>query len=261
MKQILNEIYRLDSVSDNHMLDSIVELYKNSPLEILEKQCLKIDTPKFEELENYRKLFWKIYTQNILQLCQYKEIILEKYIIRTEIDGLDKLLQKLSSFKIKSKKNRRYKSQINKIYCCPYEDCLKIYGTEVALNYHIKTKHYGGNKRERRGYFKQFVDSWMQGKEPMVGDQILPKKFFAIIKDELYTGNWGKDRKNVISIVNKLQHMYSNETTSLPSKPFGLSKTYIESYQGDVGQKGSTIIYGAKRRKIIGKTHSWVKKI
>lgn len=32
---------------------------------------------------------------------------------------------------------------------CPYQDCVKSYGSEVSLNFHIKKKHGGGNKSDR----------------------------------------------------------------------------------------------------------------
>jgi len=38
---------------------------------------------------------------------------------------------------------------MSKIHLCPYTNCNKNYGTDVALNLHIKIKHNGGNKTER----------------------------------------------------------------------------------------------------------------
>ena len=32
---------------------------------------------------------------------------------------------------------------------CPYDGCNKLYGSDVALNLHVKLKHNGGNKTER----------------------------------------------------------------------------------------------------------------
>lgn len=39
--------------------------------------------------------------------------------------------------------------QITKNFECPYDDCYKIYGSDVSLNLHIKIKHGGGNKSDR----------------------------------------------------------------------------------------------------------------
>lgn len=47
------------------------------------------------------------------------------------------------------KKHRRLAAQIAKEYPCPYDNCQKMYGTDVSLNLHMKIKHNGGNKTER----------------------------------------------------------------------------------------------------------------
>jgi hypothetical protein len=39
--------------------------------------------------------------------------------------------------------------EIVKDYTCPYDNCYKIYGSDVSLNLHIKIKHGGGNKSDR----------------------------------------------------------------------------------------------------------------
>lgn len=53
-------------------------------------------------------------------------------------------------YKIKNrKKNRRLAIDIEKNFTCPYENCHKIYGSDVSLNLHIKLKHNGGNKTDR----------------------------------------------------------------------------------------------------------------
>ena len=55
-------------------------------------------------------------------------------------------------FEMKSgmkKKKRRLACEIEKEFSCPYEGCWKVYGSEVSLNYHIKTIHNGGTKTER----------------------------------------------------------------------------------------------------------------
>lgn len=47
------------------------------------------------------------------------------------------------------KKNRRLAADIDKRFRCPYENCYKLYGSNVSLNLHIKLKHNGGNKTDR----------------------------------------------------------------------------------------------------------------
>jgi hypothetical protein len=39
--------------------------------------------------------------------------------------------------------------EIVKDYTCPYDNCYKVYGSDVSLNLHIKIKHGGGNKSDR----------------------------------------------------------------------------------------------------------------
>lgn len=53
-------------------------------------------------------------------------------------------------YRIKNrKKNRRLAAQIEKSFECPYEQCYRVYGSDVSLNLHIKLKHSGGNKTDR----------------------------------------------------------------------------------------------------------------
>ena len=62
--------------------------------------------------------------------------------------NLSQEYQKL--YKIKHrKKNRRLANEIDKDYECPYENCYRVYGSDVSLNLHIKLKHGGGNKTDR----------------------------------------------------------------------------------------------------------------
>lgn len=47
------------------------------------------------------------------------------------------------------KKLRRTADMIEKNYICPFERCGKNYGTDVALNNHMKIKHNCGTKTDR----------------------------------------------------------------------------------------------------------------
>lgn len=47
------------------------------------------------------------------------------------------------------KKTRRLAIDIDKKHRCPYDNCYKLYGSNVSLNLHIKLKHNGGNKTDR----------------------------------------------------------------------------------------------------------------
>ena len=47
---------------------------------------------------------------------------------------------------------RKRTNEFNHSHRCPYDDCKKSYGSNVALNLHIKLKHDGGTKKERESY-------------------------------------------------------------------------------------------------------------
>ena len=44
------------------------------------------------------------------------------------------------------KKIRRTSDMIEKSYMCPFDRCLKSYGSDVSLNLHMKLKHNSGTK-------------------------------------------------------------------------------------------------------------------
>lgn len=50
----------------------------------------------------------------------------------------------------KAFKKRRIESQLIKNFRCPYADCNKDYASSLALNLHMRVKHGGGTKRERK---------------------------------------------------------------------------------------------------------------
>jgi hypothetical protein len=47
------------------------------------------------------------------------------------------------------RKNSSVSPDSNSRLYCPYEDCRHHYSSILALNFHIKFKHDGGNKKER----------------------------------------------------------------------------------------------------------------
>lgn len=57
---------------------------------------------------------------------------------------------------------RRIANEIERDYNCPY-GCEKAYGSEGAVNLHIKLKHNGGNKTEREKLAKKIVDCYING--------------------------------------------------------------------------------------------------
>ena len=47
-------------------------------------------------------------------------------------------------------KKRRTKEELIKTYKCPYEKCKKNYASTLALNLHMRIKHGGGTKKQRK---------------------------------------------------------------------------------------------------------------
>jgi hypothetical protein len=50
----------------------------------------------------------------------------------------------LSKLSDKHSRFRRAAKEIERKYKCPYNECVRDYGTLVSLNLHIKKKHNGG---------------------------------------------------------------------------------------------------------------------
>ena len=49
--------------------------------------------------------------------------------------------QQQNSYEEEGKRYRRFASEIDRKYKCPYQNCYKSYGQEGTLNQHIKLKH------------------------------------------------------------------------------------------------------------------------
>jgi hypothetical protein len=58
---------------------------------------------------------------------------------------------------------RRTNIEMEKEFECPYEKCEKIYGSDGALNLHVKVKHHGGTKTQRDAIAKKVLAMY-QGK-------------------------------------------------------------------------------------------------
>ena len=53
------------------------------------------------------------------------------------------------------KKIRRTSDMIDKTYQCPFEKCMRSYGSDVSLNLHMKLKHNSGTKTQRQNLAKE----------------------------------------------------------------------------------------------------------
>lgn len=67
---------------------------------------------------------------------------------------------------------------------CPYKVCKKKYGSDVALNLHIKRNHKGGNKSDREKYARELFLALKAGNPPPPTDLKLPDDFIKMVKEE-----------------------------------------------------------------------------
>ena len=79
---------------------------------------------------------------------------------------------------------------IEKNYVCPFEKCGKNYGSDVALNMHMKLKHNSGTKTEREMLAKEICLAEERGDKIKV-DLVFPpgylEEFRENFKRELRT--------------------------------------------------------------------------
>lgn len=248
---------------DFKSIDMLVDLYKNSPSQIIYNQFLDfIEMPVYNESLNYRETYWKVYTQNITLLSQLKELVLEQYLITSETNMLETMLEKMTKYNIDVNfkfKNRRPKNQIDLIFGCGYDSCDKKYGTEIALNNHIRYKHYGGTKRDRRKYLLMVINAWIEGKENIFPKTncTFPKTFFQRTEDFLERNDNLKNEGYTTDQLRKLWNLYQKTTILVEKHHSGKLKALKE-----------TVIFISKNTKsrmkidkrVVYKTHTWKQK-
>lgn len=218
--KLMDKIVNLNTLyDDDNSLQMLVDLHKNSCQNVIQNHMQDLlEMPQYDESLNYREIYWKIYTQNITQLSQLKELILEQYLTNSEIQTLQNMLKKMdyynSDLKIKNR-NRRMKNQIDLMFGCGYEGCRKKYGTEIALNNHIRYKHHGGTKRDRRRYLNMIINAWIANKESIfpVTRCVFPKTFFKNVKDFLSKHDDFRDEIYTNDLLRKLWNQYLKQTT------------------------------------------------
>ena len=62
--------------------------------------------------------------------------------------------------------------------------CKKKYGTDVALNLHIKRNHKGGNKSDREKYAREVFLALKAGTAMPTTELVVPDEFIKTIKEE-----------------------------------------------------------------------------
>jgi len=144
----------------------------------------KIEKPAFNKDFNYLKEFWKVFITNEILVASLKEIAMEKVIMEQKVKEYDKIYQELENQIRPKKKKRRTAAEIKKNFMCPYKICKKKYGTDVALNLHIKRNHKGGNKSDREKYARELFLSLKAGNEAPPTDLKLPEDFIRTVQEE-----------------------------------------------------------------------------
>lgn len=59
--------------------------------------------PGYEDSFSYRRLYWTIYSKNIVLMSNYKELSLDNHLISSEISRIKILLKKIKNFNYKVK--------------------------------------------------------------------------------------------------------------------------------------------------------------
>ena len=113
-----------------------------------------IEPPKFKVGIDYTSECKSLHTTKVSLESSLKDYMMINRFLVDEVNDLEKSMAKieddestsknyLSDFdsdKIK-KRVRRLDADIEKSYHCSIPDCLKIYGSRDALNFHMKRKH------------------------------------------------------------------------------------------------------------------------
>ena len=96
----------------------------------------------------------------------------------------EKIYQELENQIRPKKKKRRTAAEIKKSFMCPYKICKKKYGSDVALNLHIKRNHKGGNKSDREKYARELFIALKASNAAPKTDLNLPDDFIKTVKEE-----------------------------------------------------------------------------
>ncbi|KRX03670.1 hypothetical protein PPERSA_04222 [Pseudocohnilembus persalinus] len=171
-KELLRDLYQVES--EIQQTCGYLKKLKQNKTEAWVNECINSSQssilqhssyPKYDKSVNYYHQFWHTYLLNEMMISKIKDFSGENKLLSqkiSELDNLHKEYHKIQAARNK-KKNRRPAKEIEKSYTCPYGDCVKIYGSEVSLNLHIKLKHNGGNKTERERLARSILLAQEQG--------------------------------------------------------------------------------------------------
>lgn len=175
----LNVNIRFDSSGSNGLISS---LDKSLIPFFLDKEK-KIKPPRFFKKENYFQEGWNMFLMNEILLSFYKNTILENTIMEHQIADCKRELSCLQRETKLKDKARRIASEIVRSFQCPYENCKKRYGTQAAMNLHIKNRHSGGLKSDRNKFAISVFNALKNNKPLPETDLKLPGNFVDRVKE------------------------------------------------------------------------------
>ena len=97
--------------SDNRTL---VSSFDKTLIPFLTEIQPKIEKPEYDQKQNYRKEFWKVFITNEILVASLKEIAMEKVIMEQKVKEYEKIYNELETQIRPKRKKRRTASEIQK---------------------------------------------------------------------------------------------------------------------------------------------------
>lgn len=169
---------------DSQNPENLITTFEKTLVPFMDEQMENVEKPPFSLSTNYFKEFWRMYLMNDVLVSSLKEISMEKVIIEQKLKSYESINSEFEKLLKPQAKNRRTASEIKKSFFCPYRGCLRPYGTEVALNLHIKKKHKGGNKSDREDFARELFLSFRLNRPIPKTNLNLYNDFHNLIKQE-----------------------------------------------------------------------------
>lgn len=157
--------------------DFTISAVEKTLIPFMNEQACKLDKPEFSPSIDYLKEYLRMFLMKEALVSTFKEVSMQKVVIEQKMKNYDSLYSEFQNLLEPHRNQRRTASEIVKNYTCPYQSCFKSYGTEVALNLHIKKKHKGGNKSDREDFAREFFLSLRLKKPLPKTELILPNEF------------------------------------------------------------------------------------
>jgi hypothetical protein len=108
------------------------------------------------------------------------------------------------------KRPRRPAKDIPKNYKCRFDKaCQKIYGTQLAMEHHIKFKHNGGTKGSRKKWLELKIRAWADGSKTPESSLTWPEGYCEKLDAELANGDKHKTSRGFGEIVKNCLGLYA----------------------------------------------------